>query len=51
MRKTQLTVFFYIYFNEAEKQVTSTQVKEHRGAVLDLIEMYLKGELLSLNRV
>ncbi|KAK2862384.1 hypothetical protein Q5P01_001917 [Channa striata] len=29
--------------NEAEKQVTSAQVKEHRGAVLDLIEMYLKG--------
>ncbi|KAM9859737.1 syntaxin-18 isoform 1-T1 [Aulostomus maculatus] len=26
-----------------EKQVTSAQVKEHRGAVLDLIEMYLKG--------
>uniref|UniRef100_A0A667XFB1 Syntaxin-18 n=1 Tax=Myripristis murdjan TaxID=586833 RepID=A0A667XFB1_9TELE len=24
-------------------QVTSAQVKEHRGAVLDLIEMYLKG--------
>ncbi|XP_049436957.1 syntaxin-18 isoform X1 [Epinephelus fuscoguttatus] len=29
--------------NEAEKQVTSAQVKEHRGAVLDLIETYLKG--------
>ncbi|KAI3370304.1 hypothetical protein L3Q82_025078 [Scortum barcoo] len=29
--------------NEAEKQVTSAQIKEHRGAVLDLIEMYLKG--------
>uniref|UniRef100_UPI0037E8BAD9 syntaxin-18 n=1 Tax=Semicossyphus pulcher TaxID=241346 RepID=UPI0037E8BAD9 len=29
--------------NEAEKQVTSTQIKEHRGAVLDLIEMYLRG--------
>ncbi|XP_061545045.1 syntaxin-18 isoform X1 [Phycodurus eques] len=27
----------------AEKQVTSAQTKEHRGAVLDLIEMYLKG--------
>ncbi|XP_049436965.1 syntaxin-18 isoform X2 [Epinephelus fuscoguttatus] len=26
-----------------EKQVTSAQVKEHRGAVLDLIETYLKG--------
>ncbi|XP_077582291.1 syntaxin-18 isoform X2 [Stigmatopora nigra] len=26
-----------------EKQVTSPQTKEHRGAVLDLIEMYLKG--------
>uniref|UniRef100_A0A3Q0SF77 Syntaxin-18 n=1 Tax=Amphilophus citrinellus TaxID=61819 RepID=A0A3Q0SF77_AMPCI len=29
--------------NEAEKQVTSAQIKEHRAAVLDLIEMYLKG--------
>ncbi|KAM9759521.1 syntaxin-18 [Menidia menidia] len=29
--------------NEVEKQVTSVQIKEHRGAVLDLIEMYLKG--------
>uniref|UniRef100_A0A674EF69 Syntaxin-18 n=1 Tax=Salmo trutta TaxID=8032 RepID=A0A674EF69_SALTR len=29
--------------SEAEKQVISTQIKEHRGAVLDLIEMYLKG--------
>ncbi|KAL6111760.1 stx18 [Pungitius sinensis] len=29
--------------NEAEKQVTSAQVKEHRGAVLDLIEVYLRG--------
>uniref|UniRef100_A0A3B5ARA1 Syntaxin-18 n=1 Tax=Stegastes partitus TaxID=144197 RepID=A0A3B5ARA1_9TELE len=29
--------------NEAEKQVTSAQIKEHRGAVLDLVEMYLKG--------
>lgn len=28
----------------AEKQVTSAQIKEHRGAVLDLIEMYLRGE-------
>ncbi|XP_061688906.1 syntaxin-18 isoform X2 [Syngnathoides biaculeatus] len=28
---------------EAEKQVSSAQTKEHRGAVLDLIEMYLKG--------
>lgn len=28
---------------EAEKQVTSAQIKEHRGAVLDLVEMYLKG--------
>ncbi|XP_059184924.1 syntaxin-18 isoform X2 [Centropristis striata] len=26
-----------------EKQVTSAQIKEHRGAVLDLIEMYLRG--------
>ncbi|XP_054472898.1 syntaxin-18 [Anoplopoma fimbria] len=29
--------------NEAEKQVISAQTKEHRGAVLDLIEMYLRG--------
>ncbi|XP_074485366.1 syntaxin-18 isoform X1 [Sebastes fasciatus] len=29
--------------NEAEKQVTSAQIKEHRGAVLDLIEVYLRG--------
>ncbi|XP_030276403.1 syntaxin-18 [Sparus aurata] len=29
--------------NEAEKQVTSAQLKEHRGAVLDLIETYLRG--------
>uniref|UniRef100_A0A8C5E8Q3 Syntaxin-18 n=1 Tax=Gouania willdenowi TaxID=441366 RepID=A0A8C5E8Q3_GOUWI len=29
--------------NEVEKQVMSAQVKEHRGAVLDLIEVYLKG--------
>lgn len=27
-----------------DKQVTSAQIKEHRGAVLDLIEMYLRGE-------
>ncbi|KAJ4926720.1 hypothetical protein JOQ06_014467 [Pogonophryne albipinna] len=29
--------------NEAVKQVSSAQVKEHRGAVLDLIEVYLRG--------
>ncbi|AWP03155.1 Syntaxin-18 isoform 2 [Scophthalmus maximus] len=29
--------------NEAGKNVTSAQTKEHRGAVLDLIEMYLRG--------
>ncbi|XP_030620930.1 syntaxin-18 [Chanos chanos] len=28
---------------EAEKQVISAQMKEHRGAVLDLIEVYLKA--------
>lgn len=28
---------------EAEKQTLSVQVKEHRGAVLDLIDMYLRG--------
>ncbi|KAJ8268906.1 hypothetical protein COCON_G00115130 [Conger conger] len=28
---------------EADKQVTSAQVKEHRGAVLDLIDDYLKS--------
>lgn len=27
----------------AEKMVISAQMKEHRGAVLDLIEVYLKG--------
>nr|XP_043879657.1 syntaxin-18 isoform X2 [Solea senegalensis] len=26
-----------------EKKITSTQIKEHRGAVLDLIEKYLRG--------
>lgn len=30
----------------AEKQVTSAQLKEHRGAVLDLIETYLRGEFI-----
>lgn len=30
----------------AEKQVTSAQIREHRGAVLDLIEMYLRGEFM-----
>ncbi|KAM4583142.1 LOW QUALITY PROTEIN: syntaxin-18 [Fundulus diaphanus] len=29
--------------NEVEKQAASAQIKEHRIAVLDLIEMYLKG--------
>ncbi|KAK9529320.1 hypothetical protein VZT92_013423 [Zoarces viviparus] len=29
--------------HEAAKQVTSAQIKEHRGAVLDLIEMFLRG--------
>ncbi|XP_037534525.1 syntaxin-18 [Nematolebias whitei] len=29
--------------SEVEKQTTSAQVKEHRGAVLDIIEMYLTG--------
>ncbi|XP_008318646.2 syntaxin-18 [Cynoglossus semilaevis] len=29
--------------NEAEKKVTSAQIKEHRGVVLDLIGSYLKG--------
>ncbi|XP_028970162.1 syntaxin-18 [Esox lucius] len=29
--------------SEADKQVISTQIREHRSAVLDLIEMYLKG--------
>lgn len=32
----------------AEKQVTSAQIKEHRGAVLDLIEVYLRGEFMQL---
>ncbi|KAK5622156.1 Syntaxin-18 [Crenichthys baileyi] len=29
--------------NEVEKRATSAQIREHRVAVLDLIEMYLKG--------
>ncbi|TNN23667.1 Syntaxin-18 [Liparis tanakae] len=29
--------------HEAEKQVTAAQIKKHRGAVLDLIEVYLRG--------
>ncbi|XP_066576132.1 syntaxin-18 [Amia ocellicauda] len=29
--------------SEADKKVISAQVKEHRGAVLDLIEVYLRG--------
>lgn len=33
----------------AEKQLALAQIKEHRVAVLDLIEMYLKGE--SMNEV
>lgn len=28
--------------------MTSAQIKEHRGAVLDLIEMYLRGEFMQL---
>lgn len=35
------------YFT-ADKQVTSAQIKEHRGAVLDLIEVYLRGEFMQL---
>ncbi|XP_061583756.1 syntaxin-18 [Cololabis saira] len=29
--------------SEVEKQAAPVQIKEHRGAVLDLIEMYLRG--------
>ncbi|XP_056461693.1 syntaxin-18 [Gadus macrocephalus] len=29
--------------SEAEKQVLSAQMKEHRAAVLDLVDMYLRG--------
>lgn len=32
----------------AEKQMTSAQIKEHRRAVLDLVEVYLKGEFVQL---
>lgn len=32
----------------AEKQVSSAQIREHRGAVLDLIEVYLRGEYIQL---
>lgn len=32
----------------AEKQLVLAQIKEHRVAVLDLIEMYLKGEFINV---
>lgn len=32
----------------AEKQLVPAQIKEHRGVVLDLIEMYLKGEFITV---
>lgn len=32
----------------AEKQLVLAQIKEHRVAVLDLVEMYLKGEFTSV---
>lgn len=33
-----------VLVSAAEKQLALAQIKEHRVAVLDLIEMYLKGE-------
>lgn len=36
------TLYFACFL--ADKPATPAQTKEHRGAVLDLIEMYLKGE-------
>ena len=33
----------------AEKQVLSAQMKEHRAAVLDLVDLYLRGELSALH--
>lgn len=38
--------FAFIFLPIAEKQMTSAQLKEHRGAVLDLIETYLRGEFI-----
>lgn len=40
-----------IVVNAAEKQVISAQIKEHRGAVLDLIDTYLKGKFVHLNTI
>lgn len=36
------------YCLPVEKQATPAQVKEHRGAVLDIIELYLTGNFLKL---
>lgn len=38
----------FLIIASAEKLVTSAQIKEHRGAVLDLIEMYLKSKFTQL---
>ena len=46
--KRKLVSECVIVVDVAEKKVTSAQVKEHRGAVLDLIEMYLRGEFMQL---
>lgn len=35
------------FVSVAEKQLALAQIKEHRVAVLDLIEMYLKGEFIN----
>lgn len=35
----------------AEKTVISAQMKEHRGAVLDLIEVYLKGTTTHIEQI
>lgn len=43
-----LSIIVNCNFVTVEKQLASAQIKEHRGAVLDLIEMYLKGDFLYL---
>lgn len=40
---------FYCF--PVEKQATPAQVKDHRGAVLDIIELYLTGKFLKLVNV
>lgn len=37
-----------VIVSAAEKQLVPAQIKEHTGVVLDLIEMYLKGEFITV---